>query len=73
MWNKTLKQNKSRRGVSVNQSNNFAQQQQHCCLVNITSYVTSSRRKMAANQGDDKDVLREIAMAAAVVAVTASC
>ena len=27
MWNKTLKQNKSRRGLSVNQSINFAQQQ----------------------------------------------
>jgi len=39
MWNKIRKQNKSRRGLSVNQSINFAQQ--HCCFVNIrpTSYA----------------------------------
>jgi len=35
-------------------------------------HVTSSREKMADHQDDDEDVLCEIAMAAAVVAVTAS-
>jgi len=40
MWNKTRKQNKSRRGLSVNQSNNVAQQ--HCCLVNITTWFLTA-------------------------------